>query len=422
MPQAKDFSSGKAHETWSTLYGPAGASSAPARYERIESEFFRKYGEGHYRLFSAPGRTEIGGNHTDHNSGRVLAAAVSLDTVAAVRENGTDVVRLQSEGFEGEFRVDLASLAKVKAEEGTTNALIRGVAARMGELGYRIGGFDAYVSSTVLKGSGLSSSAAFEVLVAVVLDGLFNTSEMDAKLRAQIAKYAENEYFGKPSGLMDQMASSVGGLVTIDFADEKLPIVKKVPFDFNASGYLLAVTDTGGSHADLTSEYAAIPADMRSVAEAFGCGRLRGVDPAEFYLRLPELRGRVSDRALLRAMHFFGDNARVVAQVQALQAGDMEAFFTHVVESGESSWRLLQNCAVPGSQEQGVTLALALSERILRGRGAWRVHGGGFAGTIQAFVPEALLGEYKAEMERVFGEHTCTVLSIRQPGAMELSI
>jgi galactokinase len=422
MPHTKDFNSPKAQEVYSQLYGPSGVSPAPKRFAHIESEFFKRFGQGEYRLFSAPGRTEIGGNHTDHNNGRVLAAAVSLDTVAAVRINGKDTVRLKSEGFDGEFIVDLSQLAPVKAEAGTTNALIRGVAARMGELGYRVGGFDAYVTSTVLKGSGLSSSAAFEVLIAAILDGLFNASEMDVKLRAQIAQYAENIYFGKPSGLMDQMASSVGGLVAIDFKDDGLPVVKKVPFDFNGMGFLLAVTDTGGSHANLTHEYAAIPADMRSVAEAFGLSKLREVDPLEFYRRLPELHGKVSDRALLRAMHFFGDNERVVKQVQALQAADMEAFFGHIVESGESSWKLLQNCAVGGSSEQGVTLALALSERMLRGRGAWRVHGGGFAGTILAFVPETLLGEYTAEMERVFGEKTCTVLSIRQPGAMEIQI
>ncbi len=420
MPYHKDFSTYQALDTFAALYGPGNAKAAVGRYEALEKEFLSRYGNGAYRIFSAPGRTEIGGNHTDHQNGRVLAAAVSLDTIAAVRTTESSVVRLQSEGFEDEFIVDLNELMPREAERETTCSLIRGVAARMKEFGYFVGGFDAYVTSTVLKGSGLSSSAAFEVLVAAILDGLYNAGQMDPKLRAQVAKYAENVYFGKPSGLMDQMASSVGGLVTIDFEDEQLPEVKKVSFDFESTGYLLVVTDTGGSHADLTYEYAAIPADMRSVAEQFGCQRLREVDPSEFYRQIPLLREAASDRAILRAMHFFGDNDRVVQQADALVRGDMEAFFTHIIESGESSWKLLQNCHATGSAEQGVTLALALSERLLRGHGAWRVHGGGFAGTIQAFVPRALLHDYVDELSRVFGPRACTVLHIRQPGALEI--
>ena len=420
MAHSKEFGSYQAFEIYRALYGPAGVKAAPERYASLEREFFRRYGQGAYRIFSAPGRSEIGGNHTDHNAGRVLAAAVSLDTLAAVRPNGTGVVRMQSEGFADEFTVDLSVLQPQPQETGTTQALIRGVAARIAELGYRVGGFDGWVTSTVLRGSGLSSSAAFEVLIAAILDGLYNASEMDAKLRAQIARYAENTFFGKPCGLMDQMASSVGGLVAIDFADEAQPLVKKVPFDFAGTGYHLVVTDTGGSHADLTHEYAAIPGEMRAVAEVLGADKLRRVDPMEFWRQLPKLRQKVSDRALLRAMHFFGDNDRVTRQVQALTAGDMGAFFSHVIESGESSWKLLQNCAVGGSVEQGVTLGLAISEKLLRGRGAWRVHGGGFAGTIQAFVPDTALAEYVEELERVFGARASTVLSVRQPGAMEV--
>ena len=420
MPHRKEFCSHHAFELFQALYGVSGVKTAPARYGRLEKEFFRHYGQGAYRIFSAPGRTEIGGNHTDHNAGRVLAAAVSLDTLAAARPNGSGVIRLRSEGFAGEFVVDLSVLQPQPQETGATPALIRGVAARMAELGYRIGGFDCWVTSTVLRGSGLSSSAAFEVLIAAVLDGLFNTSDMDAKVRAQTARYAENVFFGKPCGLMDQMASSVGGLVAIDFADDGQPQVKKVPFDFAGTGYHLVVTDTGGSHADLTDEYAAIPREMHAVAEALGADKLRRVNPDQFWRQLPKLRQRVSDRALLRAMHFFGDNDRVTMQVQALIDGDMEAFFSHVIQSGESSWKLLQNCAVGGSAEQGVTLALAMSEKLLRGRGAWRVHGGGFAGTIQAFVPQSVLMDYLEGMERVFGPKACTVLSVRQPGAMEV--
>ena len=422
MLHDKNFRSGKAGEVFAALYGANGPAAAPERYERIESAFITRFGPGAYRLFSAPGRTEIGGNHTDHNAGRVLAAAVSLDTAAAVRVNGGNTVRLLSEGYDGEFTVDLTDLAPRENEKGTTAALIRGVAARMAELGFRLGGFDAYASSTVLRGSGLSSSAAFEVLVAAIFDGLFNTGGMDAKLRAQIAQYAENRYFGKPCGLMDQMASSVGGLITIDFENAEAPVVEKVPFDFAATGYLLVVTDTGGSHEDLTHEYAAIPADMRAVAEHMGASKLREVNPEAFFSAIPNLRGKVSDRAMLRAMHFFGDNARVAAQVRALKAGNMQEFLRHVVESGDSSWRLLQNCAVIGSAEQGVTLALALSERCLSGRGAWRVHGGGFAGTVLAVVPEAALAEYVGGLGSVFGERACTVLTVRQPGAVEVNL
>jgi len=404
------------------LYG-RDADSAQQRLDALKDTFFAAYGPGEVRLFSAPGRTEIGGNHTDHQRGRVLAAAVSVDTVAAARPSGDMTVRLRSAGFEGEFVVDLNDLAVKEDEKNTTFALIRGTAARMKELGYSIGGFYACVTSSVLRGSGLSSSAAFEVLIARVFDGLFNAGDMDAKQRAIIAQYAENVYFGKPSGLMDQMASSVGALVAIDFADPAHPVVQQVDYDFEANGYYLVVTDTGGSHDDLTPEYAAIPAEMTQVAEAMGADKLRGVEEEAFYGSIARLRAQgISDRAILRAAHFLADDPRSAKEAEALRSGDMETFFSLIIESGESSWQLLQNCFVPGSTAQNIPLALALSSRVLKGRGAWRVHGGGFAGTIQAFVPADTLAAYIDTLESQFGKGACTVLSIRKYGAVEIPV
>ncbi len=416
-----DFHSLGARQAFAALYGAA-AADAPARWAALEARFLQSFGPGDTRLFSAPGRTEIGGNHTDHNNGRVLAAAVSLDTIAVARRNDLGVIRLTSEGYDGQFTADLRTLAPVAAERGTTTALLRGVAGRMAELGCAVGGFDAMVTSTVLKGSGLSSSAAFEVLVVTIMDGLYNGGRLSPEERAQVSKVVENVYFGKPSGLMDQMASSVGGLVTIDFADEAAPVVERVAFDFNDTNLAIVVTDTGGNHADLTHEYAAIPADMLSVAAAMGKERLREVNEAIFYARVGELRRQVGDRPLLRAMHFFAENDRVVGQAEALRRGDLDRFLALIAASGDSSWRLLQNVFVPGSAEQNMTLALALGQRVLGGQGACRVHGGGFAGTTLAFVPKALLSTYVDTLEQVFGAGACTVLSIRQTGATELSL
>ena len=406
------------------LYGDA-AAEAPARYAGIIAKFIEYYGgDAPFRIFSAPGRSEIGGNHTDHQSGRVLAAAVSVDTIAVVRPNGTPVIRYRSFGYrnEQEFTVDLGTLAVVESEKGSTNALFRGMAARMVELGFAVGGFDCYISSNVLRGSGLSSSAAMEVLVGDILDGLFNAGEMDPVTRAIVAQYAENVYFGKPCGLMDQTACSVGGLITIDFEDTAHPVVRKVDYDFAQTGLHLVVVDTGGNHANLTPEYAAIPVEMKEAAAFFGKQKLREVPEDEFYAKLPQLCHAVSDRAALRAMHFMGDNARVKAQVEALERGDLRAFLDMIVESGESSWKLLQNCYVGGSKEQGLTVALAVSERMLRGKGAWRVHGGGFAGTIQAFVPGDMLKTYLDTMDTIFHKGAAQALIIRPEGAIEIPL
>ena len=384
-------------------------------YENLKASFFDTFGRKPQYLFSAPGRTEIGGNHTDHQLGRVLAGAVSLETVAAVAENGENIVRVLSEGYPL-CEIDLDDLAIRPEEFGTTKALIRGVAAGTGLKK----GFDAYVTSTVLPGSGLSSSAAFEVLLGTIASRLSGAGLTAVEI-AQLGQRVENDYFGKPCGLMDQMASSVGGIITIDFADPDRPVVEHLDFDFAACGHALCIIDSGADHADLTDEYAAIPRDMKAVAALFGKEVLRQVNPAEFYARLNEVRAAVGDRAVMRAMHFFADNQRVADQVSALKAGSFEEFLRLVNESGRSSWLYLQNVVPAGyTAHQELAVALAVAGHLLHGRGACRVHGGGFAGTIQAFVPTDMLEEFRAGMEAVLGEGSCHVLSIRPEGGILL--
>ena len=365
-------------------------------------------------LISAPGRTEIGGNHTDHNRGRVLAAAVNLDTLAAVSAREDMEVHIYSDGY-APLKMDLNKLDVVEAEMGTTAALVRGVAARMKEMGYKIGGFNAAVTSSVASGSGLSSSAAFEVMVCAILDQLYNGFSIDFVTRAKISQYAENVYFGKPSGLLDQMASSAGGLVTVDFRNDD-PEVRAMNFDFAKYGYALVVVATGGSHADLTDDYAAIPAEMKQVAACFNEPYLRRIRPEEFYQELPKLRGKVSDRALMRAMHFFEEDERVVRQVAALDRNDLFAFMWEIICSGRSSYMYLQN-VYAHNDDQSLSLALAMAEHMLSDKdGAWRIHGGGFAGTTLNFVPAGQLESFIATMEVAFGEHCCHVLDIRPEG------
>ena len=371
-------------------------------------------------LFSAPGRTEIGGNHTDHQHGRVLAAAVGLDMLAAVGENGENVIRVQSEGYRM-CTVELDDLTVREREKNTTLALIRGVAAKFREMGAQVRGFNAYVVSDVLRGSGLSSSAAFEVLTGVIVNELSFGGKATPVQIAQIGQYAENVYFGKPSGLMDQMASSVGNLVAIDFADPQKPVVERVEFDFAATGHSLCILDCGADHADLTDEYAAIPNELKVICAHFGKIVLRDVPEADFYRELPALRKLAGDRAVLRAIHFYGDNARVPRQVDALKHGDFDAFLSMVRESGRSSWMYLQNVIPAGYKtHQDMALTLALCDRLLGDRGAFRVHGGGFAGTVQAFVPNDMLAAFRAETERVLGAGSCHVLAIRQAGGVRL--
>lgn len=372
-------------------------------------------------LFSAPGRTEVGGNHTDHQRGRVLAAGVNLDVIAVVAKNEGTQIRVKSEGH-AEDVVDCADTAIHEEEKNTSNALLRGVCAAFKEMGYEIGGFDAYTTSDVLTGSGLSSSAAFEVLLGTILNGLYCKGEVSALKIAQIGQYAENVYFGKPCGLMDQAASSIGSFITIDFEDKENPKVEQVDFDFAGCGYNLCIVDTHGDHADLTPDYAAIPAEMKSVAACFGKEVLREVEPAAFFEKLPELRGKVSDRALLRAIHFFGDNDRVPLQVEALRRGDFDTFRALVVESGNSSSMYLQNVfSSVHPERQEISLALAICRQLLEPRkGAWRVHGGGFAGTVQAFVPADFTEEFRTVMEKVFGKGSCYTLAVRPVGGVQI--
>ena len=367
-------------------------------------------------VFSAPGRTEISGNHTDHQCGCVLAASVNLKTTALVTLNGEGVIRVQSEGY-APVEVDLARLEVVSEEKNSTAALVRGVAAAFSQRGAKIEGFDAKVSSTVLPGSGLSSSAAFEVLIGNIINSLFFGGQLDAVEIAKIGQYAENVHFGKPCGLMDQMASSVGGMVFIDFEDSQNPKVEKVDFDFAATGHALCIIDTGADHADLTDEYAAIPRELKAICAAFGKDVLRQIPEADFYARLPELRRAAGDRAVLRAIHVYDDNKRVMKQAQALKDGDFDTFLACVKESGLSSWRLLQNVVPAGyTDHQEVAFALTLAEKLLGGRGACRIHGGGFAGTIQAFVPVDILDSFKAGIEAVLGAGMCHVLEITPDG------
>ena len=375
--------------------------------------------EKHY-VFSAPGRTEISGNHTDHQCGCVLAAAVNLEAVADVWLNGTNNIWIQSQGYPT-IQVELDDLSVREEEKNSTAALIRGVAYSFAQRGAKLQGFDAVVNSTVLPGSGLSSSAAFEVLFGTILNELFFDKKLSAVEIAQIGQYAENVYFGKPCGLMDQMVSSVGGLVYIDFENPQEPVIDKIDFDLAKAGYALCIIDSGADHADLTDEYAAIPTEMREVAAFFGKEVLRQIPADTFYSALPELRGKVPDRAILRAIHIYQENSRVLKQAEALKSGNMDAFLQLVKESGRSSWMYLQNISPTGAVEhQEVAVALALCDVLLQGRGAYRVHGGGFAGTVQAFVPFDMLDAFISGIEAVLGADKCHVLNIRPQGGIRV--
>ncbi len=412
------------NSTFKELYGTNQTilNKQVQRYNSLIEKFNNVFGKKDIMLFSSPGRTEIGGNHTDHNYGRVLAGAVNMDNIAVAAVNNTNIVKILSSGYE-KFEVDLTDLSPNRAENYTSASIVRGISARMKELGFAFGGFDCCIDSGVPVGSGLSSSASFEVLIGAIISHLFNDGKLEAVQNAIIGQYAENVYFGKPCGLMDQTACAVGGLVTIDFKDPSNPVVKKVNFDFVATGFSLVITDTGGNHADLNDEYASIPIDMKAVAAELGAKVLRQVSLDQVLNITPEIREKVGDRAILRAIHFQNDNQRVVDQVAALEKNDFKAFLGMVIDSGFSSFMYNQNIyPVNNIKEQGVSLALALSDLVLKGQGAWRVHGGGFAGTIQAFVPEKLLDKYITTLEHVFGKGACHNLFIRQKGADRINL
>lgn len=417
----KQINSGQLNNRLKEIYVDEGMLSyQKQRYEEAIGEFEALFGDGAVELYSAPGRSEVGGNHTDHQRGEVLAASVNLDAVAVVRKTGDNKIQLKSQGYPM-IHVDLAKLEARKEEEGTSKGLIRGMAYGLLKNGHAIGGFEAYVVSDVLGGAGLSSSAAFEVLVGTIFSGLYNDMSISPVEIAQVAQFSENVYFGKPCGLMDQMASSVGGLIHIDFADAKHPLVEKVEVDFAAYGHSLCITDTKGSHADLTDDYAAVPAEMCEVAGYFGKEVLREVSEEEFYKEIAGVRKTCGDRSVLRAMHFFAEDRRVEQQVAALREGRFDRFLELIQESGQSSFQYLQNVYTNKDvRHQGVSVGLAVSEHILKGHGVCRVHGGGFAGTIQAFVKNEFVEEYRKALDAVFGEGSCHVLKVRPVGGIKV--
>ena len=414
---------GKFDDRLTCLYGAAALPAQKARYAAALESFEALYGaDRDADFYSVAGRSELSGNHTDHNHGCVIAASIDLDIIAVAAKSEGNAIRVKSEGFREDV-VDLETFAEPDpARRECSAALIAGMAAGFRKNGYRAGGFDAYTTSNVLKGSGISSSAAFEDMIGNILNHLYNGGRVDNVEIAKIAQYAENVFFGKPCGLMDQVACAVGGIVAIDFKDPTRPEIEKIDFDITGAGYNLCIVNTGGNHADLTDDYASVPAEMKAVAAAFGKPVLRDVEESEVLAKIAELRSSVGDRAVLRALHFYAENRRVAKQKAALRAGDLQAFFENVAASGRSSFCYLQNVyTTKNTSEQGLSLALCLAERILAGkRAAWRVHGGGFAGTVQAFVPSGETDSFRTAMDAVFGKGACMVLRIRPVGAVRV--
>ena len=414
--------SGALDKTLAYIYGEAALTYQKQRYASAIDEFVKIYGDREISLFSVAGRSELSGNHTDHNHGCVVAASIDLDIIAVAAKRDDSVIRVKSEGFPEDV-VDTSSYtAPITEKFGTSESIIAGMCAGFLKDGYAIGGFDAYTTSNVLKGSGLSSSAAFEDMIGNILSHMYNDGKVDNVEIAKLAQYSENVFFGKPCGLMDQVACAVGGIVAIDFADPKNPIIDKIDFDLSEKGYNLCIVNTGGNHADLTDDYASVPAEMKAVAAHFGKSVLREIDKDTLVKEIPALREKVGDRAILRARHFLAENERVKAQKVALLDGNLDAFFAGVIASGRSSFCYLQNVyTTKNLTEQGLSLALCLAEGYLSDKkAAWRVHGGGFAGTIQSFVPMNEVAGYKALMDSVFGEDKCIVLRIRPVGAVKV--
>ena len=405
------------------IYGESAVAAQKERYAAAIDSFAALYGsDREAALYSVAGRSELSGNHTDHNHGRVIAASIDLDIIAVASPNCEDIIRIKSEGFHEDI-IDINVFTSPREiPEGHSDELIAGTVAGFRQKGYSVGGFDAYTTSNVLKGSGISSSAAFEDMVGNILNHIYNNGEIDNVEIAKIAQYAENVFFGKPCGLMDQVACAVGGIVAIDFADPSTPVINRMNVDISAAGYNLCITNTGGNHADLTEDYASVPTEMKSIAAYFGKSFLRDLCEDDVIASMPILRTQYSDRAILRALHFFAENRRVAAQTEALANGDLDGFFANVIASGRSSYCYLQNVyTTKNVSEQGLSLALCLSERLLADKkAAWRVHGGGFAGTVQAVVPAAEVASYREAMNAAFGAGACMVLRIRPVGAIKL--
>ncbi len=417
----KDIQNGSLDARLAALYGSDRVSAQKTRYIEAVNEFVSIFGDAEVSVFSVPGRTEISGNHTDHNHGCVLAAALDLDIIAVASKTDEAKIEVKSKGFDKD-EVDISDLDPDKFANYGSAALIAGICDGFAKRGFSFGGFKAYTTSDVLKGSGISSSAAFEVQICNIINHFYNGGKIDSPELAKISQYAENVFFGKPCGLMDQTACAVGGFVAIDFADPSSPIIDKLTFDLGSKGYCLCIVNTGGNHADLNDDYASVPAEMKAVAGLFGKEVLRGLTYNDILCRAPEIRETLGDRALMRALHFIEENDRVAAQKAALKADDLDAFLSGVLASGDSSFKQLQNVyTVKNVQEQGLSLALALAKHVLCGKGgAWRVHGGGFAGTIQAFVPVSLKEEFISTLDGVFGQGACKALNIRSEGATKV--
>ena len=413
---------GKLDDRLSTLYGSDMTKIQAERYARTIDNFTAEYGDDgrEIQIFSVSGRSEISGNHTDHNNGKVIAAAINLDVIAVVAKREDGIINVKSEGFNKKDTVDVKCVSPDEKNYFSSFALVTGMCDGFIANGYFVGGFDAYTTSNVFKGSGLSSSAAFEVMIGNILNHLYNDGKVDNVEIAKIAQFAENVHFGKKSGLMDQMACAVGGFINIDFKDTKNPVIKKIDFALNKYGYYLYIVNTGGNHADLNDDYSSVPEEMKSVARLLGHDVLRDVKYTDIIENAAILREKVGDRAILRAIHYLNENDRVDRQVKALENSDLDAFFKDVIASGMSSFRFLQNVyTVKNVSEQGLSLALAVSEQVLLNKkAAWRVHGGGFAGTIQAFVPADASDCYKTEIEKVFGKGNCIALRVRTDGAV----
>ena len=418
----KHINSGKLDEKFAYIYGENAVAYQRDRYIGAIKEFEALYGEREISLFSVAGRSELSGNHTDHNHGCVVAASIDLDIIAVASKRDDSVIRVKSEGFPEDVVDFSAYSSPVEEKFGSSESIIAGMCQGFLKNSHAIGGFDAYTTSNVLKGSGLSSSAAFEDMIGNILSHFYNDGGVDNVEIAMLAQYAENVFFGKPCGLMDQVACAVGGIVAIDFKDPSSPVIEKLDFDLSAHGYNLCIVNTGGNHADLTDDYASVPKEMKAVAAHFGKSVLREVCKCELMRELPALREKVGDRAILRALHFMNENERVRAQTAALRRGDLDAFFSEVLSSGRSSFCYLQNVyTTKNLTEQGLSLALCLAEGALAGKkAAWRVHGGGFAGTTQAYVPASEVESYRKVMDGVFGEGKCIVLRIRPVGAVKV--
>lgn len=411
----------KSFDKMTDIYGKGNEEMQIERYKKAVDDFYNLYGDmENVMIFSAPGRTEICGNHTDHNLGKVVAGSVNLDVIAVVGIDNSDVIEIKSEGYPKDT-ISIDDLEVKDEEENTSSSLIRGMAYSFKEKGYKIGGFKAYATSNVLKGSGLSSSAAYEVLIGTILNGAYNDGKVSAVEIAKMAQFAENVYFKKPCGLMDQMASSVGGIISIDFEDKNNPVIEKIDFDFFCAGHALCILDTGGNHADLTNEYASIPQEMKNVAEYFGKSVLREIKREDVLENIQTLREKFGDRAVLRCLHYFDENENVDVLSNALKEKDFDTFLKVNKKSGNSSFRFLQNVyANINPSEQGIALAIYVAENILKDKGSYRVHGGGFGGTTQNFVPENMVLEFKEKTEKIFGKDKCHILNIRKYGGIKV--